>query len=182
MAVSVTLTSGGSVIAWQTPSGISFQRFDSSHQPVGAVTSVAGGTTAWLSAQPLANGGFTIFWDATASSTPSAQNYDVNGVASGAMYSVSTPPAADVGFSSRAMNGTTGAVSTATTALLDGGRAVATIDRTGSGGNLLTRSFGCCGRRRLRRLRASRVGARSVSRSRWKSRKDRPSEWRAQAG
>ena len=36
MAVSVTLTGGGSIIAWQTPSGISFQRFNADHQTVGS--------------------------------------------------------------------------------------------------------------------------------------------------
>ena len=48
MAVSVTLTGGGSIIAWQTPTGISFQRFNADHQTVGSVTSIATGPTAWL--------------------------------------------------------------------------------------------------------------------------------------
>ena len=138
MAVSVTLNGGGTIIAWQTPSGIAFQRFDANHQPSGAVTSVATGPTVWLSAEALANGGFSIVWDTSASSQPMAQNYDANGVATGSTYTDTTPPIADIAFSSRAMVGTTGAVSTASTLLPDGGHVVATIDRTGGGGNLLS--------------------------------------------
>ncbi len=102
MAVSVTLTGGGSIIAWQTPTGISFQRFNADHQTVGSVTSIATGPTAWLSAQALANGAFSIIWDTSATSTPTAQNYDAAGALSGSTYSIAAPPSADIAFTSRA--------------------------------------------------------------------------------
>src|SRR5690242_9607985 len=102
MAVSVTVTGGGSVIAWQTPSGISFQRFTADHRPIGEVTSIATGPTAWLSAQALANGGFSIIWDTSATSIPTAQNYDAGGALSGSTYSIAAPVSADIAFTSRA--------------------------------------------------------------------------------
>ena len=142
MAVSVTLNGGGSIIAWQTPSGVSFQRFDASHQPEGAVTKVAAGPTAWLSASALANGGFSIIWDANTTSTPIAQNYDANGVANGTTYSVATPPAADSAYTSRAFDHAVGTGSpyseSATVLLPDGGSIVGSTYYTDAYGPLLT--------------------------------------------
>ena len=83
MAVSVTLSGGGSIIAWQTPSGISFQQFDANHEAVGAVTSVATGPTIWVSAQSLPDGGFTIAWDIDRAQLPLLQDFDATGVAVG---------------------------------------------------------------------------------------------------
>jgi hypothetical protein len=128
MAVSVTLSGGGSIIAWQTTSGISFQRFDASHAPVGAVTSVAARPSVWISAEPLAGGGFSLVWDADASSQPLAQNFDANGVAVGSAFVDTAPPIADIAFTSRAsdqVRSTTSPYSeTATVLLPDGGSVI----------------------------------------------------------
>jgi hypothetical protein len=141
MAVSLTLTGGLSIIAWQTPSGISFQRFAADDRPIGDVTSIATGPTAWLSAQALANGGFSIIWDTSASSIPTAQNYDAAGAISGSTYSIATPPSADIAFTSRAFDHVhigTPYLDSATTLLPDGGTVVgSTIQADIGGGNLL---------------------------------------------
>ena len=136
MAVSVTLTGGGSIIAWQTPSGISFQRFNPDHQPVGAVTSIATGPTAWLSAQALANGAFSIIWDTSATSTPTAQNFDAAGALSGSTYSIATPPSADLAFTSRASGHTADVIAPASTRLPDGGFVAGRLGAAGHNANL----------------------------------------------
>jgi Ca2+-binding RTX toxin-like protein len=136
MAVSVTLAGGFSIIAWQTPSGISFQRFTSDHQAVGDVTSIATGPTAWLSAQALANGGFSIIWDTSASSIPTAQNYNAGGVIDGSTYSVSTPVSADIAFTSHASTQTADILSPASTLLLDGGYVTASLGRADDNVNI----------------------------------------------
>jgi hypothetical protein len=131
MAVSVTLSGGGSIIAWQTPSGVSFQRFDASHEPVGGVTSVATGPTIWLSAQALPDGGFSIVWDVDRVQPPTLQEFDANGVAVGPPDITFALPIADVAFSSRAMSPTTGgALSVTSTTLSDGGTVIVTVDRS----------------------------------------------------
>ena len=136
MTVSVTVTGGGSVIAWQTPSGISFQRFTADHRPVGNVTSIATGPTAWLSAQALANGGFSIIWDTSASSIPTAQNYDAGGAISGSTYSIATPVSADIAFTSRASAQSADVLSPATTPLLDGGYVTASLGHADTNVNI----------------------------------------------
>ena len=136
MAVSVTLTGGTSIIAWQTTSGISFQRFTADHRPIGDVTSIATGPTAWLSAQALTNGGFSIIWNATASTTPTAQSYNAAGAASGATFSISTPPSADIAFTSRASIQTADVFSPASTPLLDGGYVTASLGPADNNANL----------------------------------------------
>jgi hypothetical protein len=136
MAVSVTLTGGGSIIAWQTPTGISFQRFNADHQTVGGITSITTGPTAWLSAQALANGAFSIIWDTSATSTPTAQNYDAGGALSGSTYSIAAPPSADIAFTSRASTHTADVLSPASSPLLDGGFVTASLGTADDNANL----------------------------------------------
>jgi hypothetical protein len=136
MAISVTLNGGGSIIAWQTPSGISFQRFTADHRPIGDVTSVATGPTAWLSAQALANGGFSIIWNVNASTVPTVQSYDAAGAASGSTFSIGTPPSADIAFTSRASAQTADVFSPASTPLLDGGYVTASLGHADNNVNL----------------------------------------------
>lgn len=136
MAVSVTLSGGGSIIAWQTPSGIFFQRFNADHRPIGEVTSIATGPTAWLSAQALTDGGFSIIWDTSASATPTAQNYDAGGALSGSTYAIAMPPSADIAFTSRASTQTADVLSPASSLLLDGGYVTASLGHADDNANL----------------------------------------------
>jgi Ca2+-binding RTX toxin-like protein len=102
MTVSVNLTGGGSVLVWQTLGGVSFQTFDANLLPLGSPTTVMDGSTVWLSAAPLADGGFSVVWDSSASSLPTAQNYDATGMAVGSTYSIATPPIAETAFTTLA--------------------------------------------------------------------------------
>ena len=100
MTVAIDLTGGGSVLAWQTPDGIFFERYDGNLGPLGTPTEVAAGATSWVSAQPLDNGGFSIVWDTSATSTASAQDYDAGGAAVGSPYSIAAPPVAPTAYTS----------------------------------------------------------------------------------
>src|ERR1700733_2712065 len=102
MTVSVNLTGGGSVLVWQTFGGVSFQTFDANLLPLGSPTTVMDGSSVWLSAAPLADGGFSVVWDSSASSLPTAQNYDAPGMAVGSTYSIATPPIAETAFTTLA--------------------------------------------------------------------------------
>src|SRR5258706_1444282 len=91
MAVSVSLNggpfAGGFVIAWETASGVFFQRFNPSHEPVGSPTMVTGASAAWVSATPLGDGTFSVIWDPSGSSSPVAQDYDASGSPVGSPHS-----------------------------------------------------------------------------------------------
>ena len=54
MTVAIELTGGESVLAWQTPDGIFFERYDGNLDPLGTPTEVAAGATSWVSAEPSA--------------------------------------------------------------------------------------------------------------------------------
>jgi len=127
MTVGIDLTGGGSVLAWQTTDGIFFERYDANLDPVGSPTEVAS-SGAWVSAQPLDNGGFTIFWDTSAGSSAMAQDYDANGAAVSAPYSVAAPPVAPVAFTTLAESASidgSDSGNSATVVLPDGGTATA---------------------------------------------------------
>src|ERR1700761_4292586 len=100
MTVGIDLTGGGSVLAWQTTDGVFFERYDTHRDPVGTPIEVAPADASWVSAQPLSNGGFTVYWDTGVGSPASAQNYDANGVAVGASYSVDASPIAPTAYTS----------------------------------------------------------------------------------
>ncbi len=100
MTVAIDLAGGGSVLAWQTPDGVFFERFDGSLDPLGAPTEVASGATSWLSAQSLDNGGFSIVWSTDATSAATAQDYDANGAPVGLSHSVAALPTAPMAYTS----------------------------------------------------------------------------------
>jgi Ca2+-binding RTX toxin-like protein len=100
MTVGIDLTGGGSVLAWQTTDGVFFERYDGNRDPVGTPIEVASGDATWVSAQPLDDGGFTIYWDTGVGSSTTAQNYDANGGAVGAAYAVAAPPIAPTAYTS----------------------------------------------------------------------------------
>jgi Ca2+-binding RTX toxin-like protein len=130
MTVAIDLTGGGSVLAWQTTDGIFFERYDANLDPVGSPAEVAAGTTTWVSAQPLDNGGFTVVWDTSATSSATAQDYDANGAAVGTPYSVASPPIAPTGYTTLAESSSTGTSdnsNSATTVLPDDGYATASF-------------------------------------------------------
>lgn len=134
MTVGITLAGGGSVLAWQTAGGIFFERFDGNLDPLGAATEVASGRASWVSAEPLANGGFAIVWDARASAQPMAQDYDSNGAAVGASHALgASSPSAD--FASTSRDVPTGpAAGPWTTLLPNGDTVVVTASNGGSNG------------------------------------------------
>lgn len=127
MSVEASLTDGGAIIAWQTAAGVYFESFDSNLDPEGSPVAVTTGATTWLSAQPLADGGFSIVWDSGVDTTPMAQNYDANGDAVGSPYAVAAPPIAPVAFTSLAdtFSADSSGTNTATFVLPDGGTVVA---------------------------------------------------------
>jgi Ca2+-binding RTX toxin-like protein len=130
MTVAIDLTGGGSVLAWQTTDGIFFERYDANLDPVGSPAEVAAGTTTWVSAQPLDNGGFTVVWDTSATSSATAQDYDANGAAVGTPYSVASPPIAPTAYTTLAESSSTGTSdnsNSATTVLPDDGYATASF-------------------------------------------------------
>lgn len=127
MSVEAALTGGGAIIAWQTPDGVYFEQFASNLDPEGSPVAVTTGATTWISAQPLAGGGFSIVWDSGVDTAPMAQNYGANGAAVGSPYSVATPPIAPVAFTSLADTFTadSSGTNTATLVLPDDGTVVA---------------------------------------------------------
>ncbi len=130
MTVGIDLTGGGSVLAWQTTDGIFFERYDTNLDPVGTPIEVASGTTTWVSAQPLDDGGFTVYWDTGLGSPATAQDYDANGAAVGATYSVAAPPMAPIAYTSLADStnlGTSDNANSATIVLPDDGTATASF-------------------------------------------------------
>ncbi|HEY3917178.1 MAG TPA: type I secretion C-terminal target domain-containing protein [Stellaceae bacterium] len=136
MTVSVELTGGGYIVAWQTSDGISFQEFDADLQPVGAPTVAETGTAAWLSATALSDGGFSIIWDTSAPALPIAQDYDASGTAAGAAHTLTTPPpSASIAFASQT---TDPDGSGPWTAPLANGDSVTVTDSNGSSGPSLT--------------------------------------------
>jgi len=96
MSAFVNLVSGGSVVVWQTASGISFQRYDASFHAIGAVGTFAATSRAWLSVTALSNGGFTVIWDSNSLSTPNAQDFDASGIAVGSTYGMAAAPTAQI--------------------------------------------------------------------------------------
>jgi Ca2+-binding RTX toxin-like protein len=102
MTVGINLAGGGSILAWQTPDGVFFERYDANLDPLGAPSEVASGVTSWASAKPLDNGGFTIVWDTSAGALATAQDYNASGAPIGAAYSVAAPPIAPIAYTSLA--------------------------------------------------------------------------------
>ncbi|HXE29019.1 MAG TPA: type I secretion C-terminal target domain-containing protein [Stellaceae bacterium] len=131
MTVGIDLTGGGSVLAWQTTDGIFFERYDANLDPVGSPIEVAASAATWVSAQPLDNGGFTVFWDTSATSPAAAQDYDANGAPVGATYSVATPSIAATASTSRDLP--TGPQDVWTTILPNGDTVTVTNSNGGNG-------------------------------------------------
>jgi Ca2+-binding RTX toxin-like protein len=130
MTVGIDLTGGGSVLAWQTTDGIFFERYGANLDPIGSPTEVASGAATWVSAQPLDNGGFTVVWDTSATTSATAQNYDANGAPVGAAYSVAAPPIAATAYTTLAQSsniGTSDNSNSATVILPDDGYATASF-------------------------------------------------------
>src|SRR6185503_11820148 len=128
MTVGIDLTGGGSVLAWQTSDGIFFERYDANLDPVGTPVRVASGATAWVSAQPLASGGFTIVWHTSATSPATPQDFDASGAPVGAAYSIAAPPIAPTAYTSLAESSgidSSDNANSATAILPDGGYATA---------------------------------------------------------
>ncbi|HEX3973131.1 MAG TPA: type I secretion C-terminal target domain-containing protein [Stellaceae bacterium] len=130
MTVGIDLAGGGSVLAWQTTDGVFFERYDADLDPVGTPITVASGDASWMSAQPLDDGGFTVYWDTGAGSSTTAQDYDANGVAVGSTYSVAAPPIAPIAFTSLAESAAidTSDNANAATIVLPDGTATASFD------------------------------------------------------
>jgi hypothetical protein len=130
MAVSTTFQNG-SVIAWQTPTGISFQLIDPQGVPISSVM-VQDTPSVWTSAAPLSNGGFSIIWDSGFGAQPMAQDYGVDGSAVGAPYPLSgLPPTAPMASTSLELPMVTSAlagVAELTTALPNDDRVVVTTE------------------------------------------------------
>ncbi len=145
MAVSTILANGSSILAWQTTGGVFFQRVDANGVPLGDPIDAVNGSTIWTSIAPLANGGFTLIWDATATSAPMAQNYDAGGTAVGAAYAFAgTPQAAPLadGSIELPVSVTTGAnTATWTTLMPNGDSVVVTTDNPGINGQLQAQQF-----------------------------------------
>ena len=103
----VGLGGGGSVVAWQTFDGITYQRYDKNSQAVGTPTTIPVGHTGWLTASPIASGGFTLAWSTSADTAPTAQDFDANGGAVGSTYTLdSAPSASTTAFTTRDENAT----------------------------------------------------------------------------
>jgi len=132
MSISVELSGGGSVIVWQTRSGIFFQRYDSNHFPVGSPANVTNGSTVWLTAMPASSGGFSVIWDTGPATSPTAQNYDASGAAVGTTYTVAAPPTAQSAFTSLQATQSTSPISSSAV-LPDGGYVLARVDRPSGG-------------------------------------------------
>lgn len=106
MAVS-TAFQNGSVIAWQTPTGIAFQLIDPQGVPISSVM-VQDTPSVWASIAPLSNGGFSIIWDSGFGAQPMAQDYGVNGAAIGTPHALSgLPPTAPMASTSLELPTTT---------------------------------------------------------------------------
>jgi len=130
MAVSIDLSGGGSVIVFETPSAIIFQRYNASHQPIGSAVTVAGSPAVWFTATPLSTGGFSVIWDTSVGAAPVAQDYDANGSPVGAAHAPASLPLGQTAFVSR-QNVVSSSSSTAL--LPDGGYVVAHVEQPQGG-------------------------------------------------
>lgn len=122
MAVSVALANGDSVIVYQTSTGVLFDELDSSLTPVQLGTAVSAGMTSWIDAQALADGGFSVEWDAQG--VLMAQDFNAAGAATDQPHAgAATAALALAAFSSDAstQNGTGLAPVTAVLPLPTGG-------------------------------------------------------------
>jgi len=129
MSVIVNLSNGGSVIIWQTRSGVFFQRFDANRFALGSLTTVTNASTVWLTAAATSSGGFSIVWDTDAGSTPLAQDYTSSGTPVGGTYTVTSPVSAQDAFSSlQATKTFSNGLSSSSAVLPDGGYVLAHVE------------------------------------------------------